>query len=153
MERWSQNTPMVVTARVYYVFRGCLASPFLKWIQWRLQRYLKWSTSHKILHVTLTELHKYFDLGLGLGRQWQSFSKFVRCLVAGSVIFYRIFRKVRMRSWSAGAIAILMYVWGWTNNNSLYNIWAWLRWCVAILEDILFMTLREDMTEQTMISI
>jgi len=84
---------------------------------WRLlQRYLMWSASHEIPHVTVTELRKQLDLELG--RQCRSFSKFVRWPVdGGSVIFFWIFGKLCMRSWSAGAIALFMYV--QTNSDSL----------------------------------
>jgi len=38
---------------------------------------------YKIPHITLAELHKYLELG----RQCQSFSKFIMCPVAGSVLY------------------------------------------------------------------
>ena len=62
-------------------------------------------------------------LQLSLDRQCWSFSKFVRrqvarqCVNNFTVLFYQIFGKVLMHSWSVGAIGTLVYV--QTNSTSL----------------------------------
>jgi len=57
-------TLRVITARVYYVLRGSLTSPFVLIIQWRWQRHLMLSTTHGVVSREII-LWKSFDLLLG----------------------------------------------------------------------------------------
>ena len=82
--------------------QGVFNIPCLKLIQWRQQHHLMWSATHKVLcclHVTFTELHKYLGLELVLGRQCQSFIKFIQCPVADIVLYstgYSIFQALSL---------------------------------------------------------